>query len=233
MGAASITKDAAVQSLEMFLGRKLGQATVDGPTAGAAGSYYQIMEPPPTGVAAWVDASTGRVIYLLTTVPETTTVKLTAAQAQAEAEAFFKVHDISIDGLTPTVKLEDHGCCKLYSVEWDHIVNGVTFPDSRLAQVNPATGNVFSFSDRRVPYGPAPSPSVARDEAIRLATAASGLTTPKLEDAHLMLTETSSPIWAGRLVWSVQLSDDSQGYVSAAWVYVDAVTGETVIAGRG
>jgi hypothetical protein len=48
-----------------------------------------------------------------------------------------------------------------------------------------------------------------------------------------MLTATSSPVWGGRLVWSVQLSDDSQGYVSVAWVYVDAVTGETVIAGRG
>jgi Zn-dependent metalloprotease len=131
------------------------------------------------------------------------------------------------------VKLEDHGCCKLYSVEWEHIVNGVTLPDSRLAQVDPATGNVFSFSDQRVASGPVPSPKIARDEAIRLATVASGLTTPKLEDAHLMLTGTSSPVWGGRLVWSVQLSDDSQGYVSAAWVYVDAVTGETVITGRG
>lgn len=160
-------------------------------------------------------------------------VKLTPAQAQAAAEAFFKVHDISIDGLTPTVKLEDHDCCKLYSIEWDRILAGVLLPDMRLAQVDPATGNLFSLSDRRVPYGPVPSPKIARDEAIRRATAASGLTTPKLEDAHLMLAETSSPILVGRLVWSVQLSDDSQGYVSGTWVYVDAVTGETVIAGRG
>jgi hypothetical protein len=235
--ARVISKADAVAALKAFLGRDPGQVTVNDPTAAAGGQAYQIMGTP-DGVfgEARVDVSTGRVISLILTVPATTTVKLTPVQAQAAATAFFKAHDISIDGLTPTVKLEDHGCCKNYAVEWVRIENGVTFPESVQADVDPSNGTVYSFIEYRAPYGPVASPTIDRQKAIELATTASGLTKPKIEAVQLEVI--SAPAyagtgWNGRLVWSVQLSDDSQGYVAAAWVYVDAVTGETMIAGRG
>jgi hypothetical protein len=230
--APIITKAVAVTKLESFLGRKLGQVTVSDPTEWPAGRYYEILETPPNGAVGWVDVSTGRVVYLMLPAPVTTTVTITADQAQTSAEAFFKGHDIPIDGLTATVKLQDHGCCKVYSIEWDRIENGVLLPDSRLALVDPSNGNVFSFMDRRVAYGAVPSVRIGRDEAIRLATAASGLTNPKVKSVQLLVD--SSPVWPGRLVWRVELSAlDPGGWVDAAMVEVDAVTGETIVAARG
>jgi hypothetical protein len=235
--AGPISKADAVAALRVFLGRDPGQMTVDDPTAWSGGEAYKLMGTPEGPVmSASVDVSTGRVVSLILTVPETATVSVTADQAKAAAEAFFKAHAISIDGMTPTAKLEDHGCCKLYSIEWVRVENGVTLPDSVLAGVDPSTGEVYSFSIYSAPYGAVPSPTIDRQKAIELATTASGLTKPKIEAVQLEVI--SAPAyagtgWNGRLVWSVQLSDDSQGYVSAAWVYVDAATGETMIAGRG
>jgi hypothetical protein len=86
--------------------------------------------------------------------------------------------------------------------------------------------------DRRVPYGPVPSPKIGKDEAIRLATTKSGLSNPTIESVQLIVD--SSPVWPGRLVWAVQLSElVPEGWVSAYWIEVDAVTGETIVAGQG
>ena len=120
---------------------------------------------------------------------------------------------------------------------WQRYANGASVPDMREVSVDPATGQVFSFMDRRVAYGPVPSPALGRDQAIAKAIVASGLSAPTVVDVQLLVD--SSPIWPGRLVWSVQLSQQvpepgsSLTYVSAYWVYVDAVTGETKITGQG
>lgn len=227
-----ITKADALAAVQRFLGRNLGAAEVGDPQSWPGGREIEVRETDPNGAIAWVDVATSRVIRLELPAPETATVAITADQALAAAEAFFKAHDIPIDGLTATVKLEDHGCCKLYSIEWDLIENGVVLPDSRLAQVDPSSGAVFSFMDRRVPYGAVPSPKIGHDEAIRLAIATSVLSDPKIESIQLIVD--SGPVWTGRLVWSVQLSTlGPGGVVEAAWIEVDAVTGETAVAGRG
>ena len=234
--AGTISKSQAAAALKDFVGHDIGSVTVEGPSPWGGGRAYEIMGTVPNPISGRVDAVTGKVVSLMLSVPETTTVNLTPAQAEAAASAFFKAHDIPVEGLTATVKLEDHGCCKLYSVEWVRVENGARTPDSRLAQVDPSNGTVFSFSIFSEPYGPVASPSIGRDQAITLATAAGGLTKPKLEAAELLIVSGSAYAgtgWSGRLVWSIQLSDDSKGYVSAVWVYVDGVTGETMIAGRG
>ncbi|HEY5487771.1 MAG TPA: hypothetical protein VIK06_09000 [Candidatus Limnocylindrales bacterium] len=232
--ATPITRDGAVTAVESFLGRKLGTVDVSEPQAWPGGREVEVRETGSDRADAWVDVNTGTVIRLMLAgaIPETTTVAISSDQTRAAAEAFFKAHDISLDGLTATVKLVDHGTSKEYEIEWDRIENGVLLPDSRLVEVDPSNGVVFSFMDRRVATGPVPSPKIARDEAIRLATAASGLSNPKIEGAQLLVD--SSPVWSGRLVWSVQLSEVMpEGWVSAFWVEVDALTGETIIAGQG
>ena len=229
-----LTHDGTIAAVESFLGRKLGPVDVGEPQDWPGGREIEVREIDTEGAIAWVDVSTGKVIRLNLpgAVPETTTVAITADQAQSAAEAFFEDHDIPFDGLTATVKLLDHGDSKEYQIEWDRIENGILLPDSRLASINPSTGVVFSFMDRRVPYGPVPSPKIGKDEAIRLATTKSGLSNPTIESVQLIVD--SSPVWPGRLVWAVQLSElVPEGWVSAYWIEVDAVTGETIVAGQG
>jgi hypothetical protein len=235
--STAISKEAAVAAAEEFLGRPLGAVDVSDPKAWPGGQYVEIMEHN-AGAVMWVDAATGKVVYLFLPVTTTAVVKLTPGEAQSAASAFLTAHGVPFDGLTATVELHDHGCCKEYVVTWQRYVNGALAPDSRMVSLDPATGQVFSFTDRRVAYGPVPSPALSRGEAIAKAILASGLSSPTVGDVQLLVD--SSPIWPGRLVWSVQLSQQvpiesgsSLTYVSAYWVYVDAVTGETKIAGQG
>jgi hypothetical protein len=236
--ALTLSKEAAVAAAEKFIGRPLGAVDVSDPKAWPGGQYIEIMEQG-GGADVWVDAATGNVVFMMLSAPLTTAVDLTPEQAQSAASAFLTAHNVPFDGLTATVALKDHGCCKEYTVTWQRYANGASVPDMREVGVDPATGQVFSFMDRRVAYAPVPSPALSRDQAIAKAIAASGLSSPTVGDVQLLVD--SSPIWPGRLVWSVQLSqlvpvDSGSGlgeYVSAYWVYVDAVTGETKIAGQG
>lgn len=235
--APTVSKEAAVAAAEEFLGRPLGAVDVSDPKASPGGQYFEIMEHD-AGADMWVDSATGKVIYMMLSAPLTAAVNFTPEQAQSAAAAFLTAHRVPFDGLTATVALQDHGCCKEYIVTWQQYVNGALVPDMRQVSVDPATGQVFSFMDRRVAYAPVPSPVLSRDEAIAKAIAASGLSAPTVGDVQLLVD--SSPIWPGRLVWSVQLSQQvpiasgsSVTYVSAYWVYVDAITGETKIAGQG
>ena len=102
-----ITKSGAIAAAEGFLGRKLGPADVGEPQDWPGGREVEVRETGSDGADVWVDVSTGKVIRLNLpgAVPETTTVAITADQAQSAAEAFFKDHDIPFDGLTATVKL--------------------------------------------------------------------------------------------------------------------------------
>jgi hypothetical protein len=234
--ALTLSKEEAVAAAEKFIGRPLGTVDVSDPTAWPAGQYIEIMEQG-GGADVWVDVATGKVVFMMLSAPVTTAVNLTPEQAQSAAAAFLTAHDVPFDGLTATVALLDHHSGKEYTVTWQRYANSASVPDMREVSVDPATGQVFSFLDRRVAYAPVPSPALSRDQAITKAIAASGLTSPTIGDVQLLVD--SSPIWPGRLVWSVQLSQQvpepgsSVTYVSAYWVYVDAVTGETKIAGQG
>jgi hypothetical protein len=231
-----ISKEAAVAAAEEFIGRPLGAVDISDPTAWPAGRYVEIMEQG-GGADVWVDAATGKVVFMMLSAPMTTAVNFTPEQAQSAAAGFLTAHNVPFDGLTATVALLDHHSSKEYTVTWQRYANGASVPDMREVSVDPATGQVFSFLDRRVAYGPVPSPALGRDQAIAKAIVASGLSAPTVVDVQLLVD--SSPIWPGRLVWSVQLSQQvpepgsSLTYVSAYWVYVDAVTGETKITGQG
>ena len=227
-----ITRAEAVAAVEKFIGRKLGPADVGDPTVMATGTWLQVTEAGPAGVDAWVDASTGRVTSLLMMpVPATTTMTLGAEEAQAAAAAFLTAHSIPFEGLTPAVTIEDHGCCKFYAVTWQRYVNGATVADVRIVKLDPSNGAVFSFMDTRASYDAVPSPKIGREEAIRLATVASGYSDPLIGTVELKAD--GSPFWTGRMVWSVQLEEKAGASSGAAIVYVDAVTGEARVVARG
>lgn len=198
----------------------------------ASGLWLQVTEAGPAGVDAWVDASTGRVTSLLMMpVPATTRMALDSGEAQAAAAAFLTAHSIPFDGLTPAVTIEDHGCCKFYVVTWQRYVNGATVPDTRIVKLDPSNGAVFSFTDTRAPYGPVSSPAIGREEAIELATVASGYADPLLGTVELLAD--GRPFWPGRMVWSVQFHERAGASSGAAIVYVDAITGEARVVARG
>lgn len=224
-----ITRAGAIAAVEAFIGRTLVSPDVSGPQDSASGSSYQVME---AGVSAWVDAATGRVTSSMTNpVPETTNMALSPDQAQAAAAAFLTSHSIPFDGLTPAVTIEDHGCCKFYVVTWQRYVNGVTVPDTRIVKLDPSNGAVFTVMDTRTPYGPVASPQIDRAEAIRLASVASGFSNPLVREVKTIVD--GGPTFRGRLVWSITLDDGAGASASHAWIYVDAVTGEAKVVGRG
>ena len=227
-----ITRTDAIAAVEKFIGRALVAPTVSESTATASGQSIQVMEGGPSGVDAWVDAQTGRVTSLLVLpVPETTNMALGANQAQTAAAAYLTAHGIPFDGLTPAVTIEDHGCCKFYVVTWQRFVNGITVPDARIVKLDPATGMVFSFTDTRVAYGPVSSPAIGREKAIELATVASGFANPIVTNVQQLVD--GGPNFPGRLVWSIQLDDGAGASAFHAWVYIDAMTGEAKVVGRG
>ena len=226
---AGVTKAEAIAAVEALIGRKLVSPDVSGPQAAASGSLYQVME---AGVDAWVDAATGRVTSLLMMpVPETTNMALSPAEAQTAAAAYLTAHSIPFDGLTPAVTVEDHGCCKFYVVTWQRYVNGITVPDTRIVKLDPSNGAVFSFTDTRGTYAPVSSPKISREEAIRLASIASGYSDPLV--ATVELKADGGPFWPGRMVWSVQFDQRAGASSGAAIVYVDAITGEARVVARG
>ena len=77
----------------------------------------------------------------------------------------------------------------------------------------------------------APSPTIGRDEAIRLATVASGYADPLVGPVELKAD--GGPSWPGHMVWSVQFNERAGASSGAAIVYVDANTGEARIVARG
>jgi photosystem II stability/assembly factor-like uncharacterized protein len=76
-----------------------------------------------------------------------------------------------------------------------------------------------------------PSPNIGREEAIRLASIASGYADPLVGTVELKAD--GGPFWPGRMVWSVQFNERAGASSGAAIVYVDAITGETRVVARG
>ena len=76
-----------------------------------------------------------------------------------------------------------------------------------------------------------PSPKIGREEAIRLASIASGYADPLVGTVELKAD--GGPFWPGRMVWSVQFNERAGASSGAAIVYVDAVTGESRVVARG
>ncbi len=231
----SISKEEAISAAEAFLGRKLANPTVGDP-ADDPNDLYQVMEDG-TGVTFSVDPVDGRVVSMLVIGDFAPGVNVTQDEAVKAAKEFLVAHQVDFEGMTMSVEFIDHGAAQAYYISWQRYVGGAAVPDTRQVQVDARSGKVFGFNDFRRPYGPVASPSITRDDAITLAIGRSGLTDPEVHEASLIVVPTGE--WAGRTVWSVQLSAEvpipgsSSGYISAFWIYVDAVTGETLIVGQG
>lgn len=115
-------------------------------------------------------------------------------------------------------------------------VVAVTFPGTsepaELLVVAPlsATGEWRVWVASNAPAAAA-SPKIGREEAISLASAASGYSEPLVGTVELKAD--GSPFWPGRMVWSVQFDERAGASSGAALVYVDAITGATMVVGRG
>jgi Zn-dependent metalloprotease len=109
-------------------------------------------------------------------------------------------------------------------------VDGVLVPDSREVQVDGETGNVFSFMDRRIAYGPVPSPAIGRRAAIEKATAMNGISPAKVGTTYLALTSVT-PGGIMKLYWLVAIDTALPNVDEGVVVAVDAITGEASIIG--
>jgi photosystem II stability/assembly factor-like uncharacterized protein len=103
-------------------------------------------------------------------------------------------------------------------------------PESLVAAPIAATGEWRIWVEPVSPAATA-SPRIGRDEAIRLAKIASGETDPLVGTVELLAD--GGPLWPSRMVWSVQFHERAGASSGAAIVYVDAVTGEAKVVGRG
>jgi hypothetical protein len=225
--ASPLSKAEVIAAVESFIGRKLNSPIVSEPMATTDSWYVTVTEPGPSGASAIVDVGTGKVMSINLPQTLTTIAKLTPDQALAAAEAYMDAHKVPYAGLTSSVTLEDSGSTKYYSVTFVRYVNGVTVLDTRSLSVDPATGEVFAFVWRQLPYGPVPSPTIDRQAAIEKAVAAACLSPYKIDSVQLLLDP--GWVWPGQVVWSVGVSSavEDEGYV----IEVDAQTGDVRIIG--
>jgi photosystem II stability/assembly factor-like uncharacterized protein len=111
-----------------------------------------------------------------------------------------------------------------------------TFPGTSEPAESLVLAPLSATGEWRVWVEPSPSaakasPKIGRDEAIRLATVASGYADPLLGPVELKAD--GGPLWPGHMVWSVQFDERAGASSGAAIVYVDAITGETRVVARG
>jgi hypothetical protein len=97
--------------------------------------------------------------------------------------------------------------------------------------IDAATGEVVSFTDEQLPYMDPPDPVVGEDEALAKAedAAAQG---GKAASSELRVTFDPAD-GTQSLVWQVAVGSDANGWVEAALVEVDALSGDATVLGRG
>lgn len=177
-------------------------------------------------VYANVDAVDGTVATLTLTddVPTAPTIVVSTTEALTAAEQFVDTHDISMAGLTPTTATIDHGSYKEIRVDWELRVNGALVPNRVSLSVNPQTGHVFALTHISRPYDNPAKPVISLDQAT--AKAVSLVSGTAVSSDLLVMFDASGK---QMLVWQLEVESKS----AADLVWVDAVTGEAWIIGRG
>lgn len=198
------------------------------------GSYLTLYDVAGDGIAATVDAHTGKVTSLILASARDLSgeIKTTEAEARASCDEFLSTHAISVDGLALTSRLVDHGERFEYVYDWTRVVNGAVVPDRRLVGVDATSGRVYRYLDIYRPYDPPGKPSITQTAA--------ELASLELLDRPTAVVSNST-LWvkfddAGTqgLVWKVQVTDsvgtESKPLVLAHWLFeVDASTGDTTL----
>ncbi len=113
---------------------------------------------------------------------------------------------------------------------WQPRVVGALAPDALRVSVNPATAEVFAFTDIARAYSVPGTPAVGEDEAGSIALAAVEDDDAKVEFLDLAIAFDESGQQS--LVWIVGVGSGRTGG-PAVLVQVDAITGKPTIAGRG
>jgi hypothetical protein len=192
------------------------------------GSYHQEWELIGREATVIVDAFDGRVtmLGLSATSPQGRDVQVDAAAAEQIARRFLDRHVISVEGMTSTTELKDHGQTVDYRVTWTRRINGALVPVGRVVGVNPATGEIFSFSSYSDPFTPPPPPAISEADARTRAIAKVG-TGATATGAELVVG--TQPGTGRVFAWLVEIDHD--GWHSL--VQVDAMTGAASVIGVG
>jgi hypothetical protein len=188
----------------------------------------------------YVDSATKRVMRMDDFDRSSYEVKLDLPAAQQIAQKYARRHfaDFATAGLELTDELLiDHGegTAKYFSFTWMKKAadSGALLPVAVTVRVDPVSGDVFSYDSVAAEVTVSTSPKVSADAAAETALAAVGdsVPQPQIEGSTLAVSTDPPDDPSGRqaLVWQIVIAgDDSQGYATGAYVYVDAVSGKVL-----
>ena len=225
-----ISADEALGVARAFTGQPLAGARAELMEPGLLNTAY-LVDGPPWNI--YVDAFAGRVLIAgrgdVSTGPGP---HIGEAEAIGRATAFLLEHLIPTPAGAPEAELVDHGSVQTWEVTWQGRSGPAFAPDTRRLDHEPVSGTVTGLFDLRLPYQPAPAPTVTAAEASAAAKVVAGIPDGVVESSALWIwfDGTGSQV----LVWRVQLSAPPDvAYGGGAMVDVDAITGDAVLTGQG
>jgi hypothetical protein len=170
---------------------------------------------------AEVDVSDGHVAYLDLPVPTGGTYVVTPSQALSIAKDYLRSVGSPTVGLEASVATGTGSGTSSYRVQFSRTKAGVVLPDSRMVEVDGATGKVFGFMDFRRSYSDPGSPTISQGRAGSIAVS-------QLPQAGSVVSSTLAVVWdtsgVQRLVWVVSVKPSDVGAPNQT-VTVDASSG--------
>ena len=224
--AVRVDNATALAAVRQFVPDPAGLEVV-GLKDGATHRFYAIQS---AKVDAAVDAYTGVVLTLAETddMPTTATVAIGDSDAVNAAAAYAKSNGITIDGLTQSIELLDHGDSKEYVVTWMAWANGVRTPTLRSFSVNPETGKVYAFRNFDRPYVTPPVPRLAKAAAEAAARTAIGAPDAVVAKSGLAIFFDANGVQ--QLAYEIELTTTGGFYTN---LQVDASSGTVTVVSRG
>jgi hypothetical protein len=215
---------------DQFAGDKVKGAKVQGPINGALHRAYLVAGP---GADVWVDAFDGTVVQAVVTDVVASNGEAMAATAATErARGFLRDHKIPAPQDDPAVELVDRGVFSTWVITWQGRSGKALAPDLREVELMADTGDVLRVVHHVRPYAQPPEAVVTADQAVSLAIAAAGMPDASAEQTNLRIVFDDD----GRqmLTWDVVLTRQrGDGVGEAAFVDVNAITGDALVTGRG
>jgi hypothetical protein len=161
--------------------------------------------------------------------------KVDLAEAKNIAEKFAKNYSSAFklgkNMVLKEDKLIDRMSYKEYRFEWREQINNLNTPNLVVVQVDPENGAIISYHSAIFENFTATStPSIAKDEAIKIAKGQAKFT-PNKSDAKLQYGRGNQLIWIVELQTTKSIiTSDNQPFELqlAKWVTIDALSGEVV-----
>ncbi len=224
--AVVVTEDQAAAAVEHLMPGASG-LTAGSLQDGEAHRFYTVSS---TDVSAAVDANSGQVLSMtvISRIPTTAKVAITAGEAAGAARAYAKANGIKVGDLKEAVELIDHGDTKEYAVTWTERANGARTPTVRQVSVNPANGEAYAFLNFDRPYLAPAQPKLSADQAAAAARTAIGHPDATVRTSDLVIIFDANGVQ--QLAFEVNLVT-ADGFFAV--VRVDAATGVATVFARG